>query len=323
MMTVAWMGYYNYRVFGSPLTLPYTVNRNPMLWRHTLSGSRPGLNPYTGTRPYGVFIVGMNLSTTREFTAALSIKALIKALEGVLFFAGIALLPPLLMLRRVLADRRIRFLLVCMAVLIAGLVVQIFLLPHYLAPFTAVFYALGLQAMRHLRLAKIDRRPVGLGWVRLTVTICIVLAGIRLFAGPLHLNVPEWPASKWSFYWYGPAAFGAERYRVEKELEQLPGKHLALVRYSPGRPLLDEWVYNAADIDASRVIWAREMGAAENLELIHYYQDRHVWLVQPDLLPAAPARHTLSHACRLENASTGAQLPSSSTKKETAQEVQR
>src|SRR6476469_6908366 len=23
----SWMGYYNYRVFGSPLTLPYTVNR--------------------------------------------------------------------------------------------------------------------------------------------------------------------------------------------------------------------------------------------------------------------------------------------------------
>src|SRR6185312_13650984 len=24
----AWMGYYDYRAFGSPLTLPYTVNRN-------------------------------------------------------------------------------------------------------------------------------------------------------------------------------------------------------------------------------------------------------------------------------------------------------
>ena len=26
--TAAWMGYYNYRAFGSPLTLPYTLNRN-------------------------------------------------------------------------------------------------------------------------------------------------------------------------------------------------------------------------------------------------------------------------------------------------------
>jgi hypothetical protein len=41
-------------------------------------------------------------------------------------------------------------------------------------------------------------------------------------------------------------------------------------------------VYNEADIDGSKVIWAQEMDAAANLELIHYYRDRKVWLVQPD-----------------------------------------
>ena len=107
-------------------------------------------------------------------------------------------------------DRRTRFLVVCMAVMVAGMLVQIFLIPHYLAPFTVVFYALGLQAMRHLRLARMDGRPVGLGWVRLIVTLVIVLAGARLFAGPLHLSDPEWPPSKWLCAWYGP---GASPYR--------------------------------------------------------------------------------------------------------------
>jgi hypothetical protein len=49
---------------------------------------------------------------------------------------------------------------------------------------------------------------------------------------------------------------------------------------------LDEWVYNTADIDNSKVVWARDMDEAENLELIRYYKDRTVWLVQPDRKPA-------------------------------------
>jgi hypothetical protein len=49
---------------------------------------------------------------------------------------------------------------------------------------------------------------------------------------------------------------------------------------------MDEWVYNAADIDNSKVVWAREMDEAENLELMNYYRDRTVWLVQPDSKPA-------------------------------------
>jgi hypothetical protein len=59
------------------------------------------------------------------------------------------------------------------------------------------------------------------------------------------------------------------------------------VRYSAKHNPYDEWVYNAADIDHSKVIWAREMGAPDDLELIQYYADRTVWLVQPDAPGAA------------------------------------
>ena len=74
---------------------------------------------------------------------------------------------------------------------------------------------------------------------------------------------------------------------VEATLEQLPGKQLRDRQiFSHHNPLVDEWVYNAADIDNSKVVWARDMDAAENSELIQYYKDRKVWLVQPDLTPA-------------------------------------
>jgi hypothetical protein len=211
---------------------------------------------------------------------------LVKAARGIGFYAGFVLLVPLIMLRRVFLDRRIRFLVLCVFVLMAGMLIEIFLLPHYLAPFTSAFYAIGLQAMRHLRLWKPGAQPVGLTLVRLIVTLCLVLAGMRLYAGPLHIHLAEWPPSAWVDKWYGPDHFGTERARIESELEQMPGKQLVIVHYSSEHNPIDEWVYNDPDTDNSKVVWAREMSSAENLELMHYYGDRKVWLVQPDLLPA-------------------------------------
>jgi hypothetical protein len=56
----------------------------------------------------------------------------------------------------------------------------------------------------------------------------------------------------------GPDHFGTERARVEADLKQLPGKQLVIVRNSTRHNPLDEWVYNAADIDVSEIVWARD-----------------------------------------------------------------
>jgi hypothetical protein len=190
------------------------------------------------------------------------------------------------MLRRVLHDRRIRFLVLCVLVLMAGMLIMIYMIPHYLAPFTAAFYAIGLQCMRHLRVWKPEGRPAGRALVRLSVLLCFVLAGLRLFAAPLHFTIPEWPASNWSGMWYGPDRYGAGRAHIENELEHLPGKQLVLVRPSLKRNVLDQWVYNHAGIDDEKVVWAAEMDAANNQQLLRYYRDRKAWLVNMDTEPA-------------------------------------
>jgi len=286
--TVSWLGYYDYRAFGNPLTLPYTVDRNTY--------ARAPYYVWQQPRPEPVYrhVVLRRFYDENELKAyalihspsGFVVQSLIKLARGFLFFAGLALLPPLIMLRRVLLDRRIRFLVVCALVLTAGMAIEIFMIPHYLAPFTSAFYAIGLQMMRHLRLWSPQGAPVGMTLVRLTVTLCFALAGLRLFSEPLHLRVPEWPASDWSGLWYGPDHFGTERAEMKSRLEQLPGKQLAIVRYSADHNPLDEWVYNDPDIDSSKVVWAREMDAADNLELMRYYRDRKVWLVEPDAEPA-------------------------------------
>jgi hypothetical protein len=292
----AWMGYYDYRAFGKPTTLPYTVDRATYAIApyYVWQSARPA--PAYNHESLRYFY---SLNELDEFNKIHRLsgflpQTLIKVARSFEFYAGFALLPPLFMLRRVFLYRRIRFLVLSVLVLAAGMVVEIFLIPHYLAPFTAAFYAIGLQAMRHLRVWRPGGQPVGATMVRLMVSICLILAGLRLFAGPLHLALPEWPASSWTDAWYGPDHFGTERARVESGMEHLPGQQLLIVRYSPRHNPLNEWVYNAPDIDTSKVVWARDMDAAHNLELMRYYPDRKVWLVEPDTLPAAVLPYPIS-----------------------------
>jgi hypothetical protein len=55
-----------------------------------------------------------------------------------------------------------------------------------------------------------------------------------------------------------------------------------IVRYAPDHVPHEDWVYNDADIDGALVVWAREMDAGRNAALLHYFHDRHAWLLEPD-----------------------------------------
>ena len=68
-------------------------------------------------------------------------------------------------------------------------------------------------------------------------------------------------------------------------LEQKGGKHVILVRYTKAKSPHEEWIYNRADIDASDVVWAHDMGQAENRKIADYFKGRSIWLMQPDENP--------------------------------------
>ena len=287
LATCAWFGYYDYRAFGNPLTPPYAVNRATYAMAPYYVWQRPRPEPAYRHAIFDSFYRKGEMGFYNEIH---SFKGFVpytmqKILFAFLYFAGFALIPPLLMVRRIFLDRRIRFLVVSVVVMAAGMVIEIYLLPHYIAPFTAAFYAIGLQAMRHLRFWKPEGRPMGLALVRLTVFVCVLMAGVRVVAKSMHFGPNEFPPSNWNFVWFGPQHWGVPREQVKEQLEKLPGKQLAIVRYEPKHEAFDEWVYNDADIDDSKVIWAREMKPDENLELIRYYHDRTVWLVEPDQSP--------------------------------------
>jgi hypothetical protein len=77
-------------------------------------------------------------------------------------------------------------------------------------------------------------------------------------------------------------AMGKSREQFLSQLTRLPNRHLVLVRYQPGHNALAEWVYNEADIDHSKVVWARDLGPEQNEELVRYFKNRKVWLLVAD-----------------------------------------
>jgi hypothetical protein len=92
-------------------------------------------------------------------------------------------------------------------------------------------------------------------------------------------------------FWY-VAAMGADetgkperRIAVARGLAATPGRLLVLVRYGARHIFQEEWVWNEAEMDAARVVWARDSGAEENAKLMKYYAGREVWVLDADVRP--------------------------------------
>jgi hypothetical protein len=289
LLVGAGMGYYNYRVFGNVFTLPYQVNRATYAMAPVFLWSEPRPEPPYRHRIMRDFYVNFELpffNSARTIEGFLENSGL-KLLRIFFFFIGPALTVPLIAMPCVLWDRRVRFLVVAGVTFAVGLGVNAWLAPHYLAPFTAGMYGLLLQAMRHLRAWRPEGHPTGLFLVRTVPVLCLALVAVRLCAVPLKLVGP-WPTI---CTWSGSEGLGTARASTLARLESYPGRQLAIVRYAPVHDFMDEWVYNAASIDRSKVVWAREMDSQSNAELLRYFSDRTVWLVEPDYTSPKVSRY--------------------------------
>jgi len=94
---------------------------------------------------------------------------------------------------------------------------------------------------------------------------------------PFVLHFPMTWATAWS------PALGREK--IVERLEAAGGRHLVIVRYSSSHDPFREYVFNDADIDRAPIVWARDMGAEKNAELVRYFRGRRVWLLDGDQDP--------------------------------------
>jgi hypothetical protein len=279
------MGYYFWRVTGNPFRMPYEVGRETyattpiFLWQS--ARAEPTYHHPVMREFYKRYEQHFRDEEVRSAWGFIITK-LAFATAFLAFYFGPVLLLPLLMFPQILTDRKTRLLVSIGVIATLGLAVEVFFIPHYAAPLTALTLAMVLQALRHLRVWRPNGRPAGVFLVRMVPVIAAAALAIRLAAPALDL-----PLTETTLWWarLTPSERGLERARLRARLERMPGQHLVIVRYGPthdpGRQL--EWVYNRADIDRAKVIWAREMGGAENASLLEYYRDRRAWLLEPDL----------------------------------------
>ncbi|HLK47247.1 MAG TPA: hypothetical protein VKT49_03880 [Bryobacteraceae bacterium] len=277
--------HYYARVTGSPFRMPYQVDRDQYASAGIFLWEQPRPIPPYRNPQMSQFYTGWELTKFMEAKSPLGLakNTIGKAGAFWLFFLGPVFTLPFLFLPSMLHDRRIRPLLIIGAVFLAGLAINTWFYAHYAAPVAGLIYALVLQGMRHLRIWRRHGNPSGLFLARGIPVLCVAMVVLRVCAQPLAFFMPpDWPMT-----WYYTRPGNTERARIQALLEQEPGPQLAIVRYQPGHNFFEEWVYNRANIDAAKVVWARDLDTVSNRTLIQYFHDRRAWLVQTGDGPAA------------------------------------
>jgi hypothetical protein len=269
-ITLVFMGYYNWRVTGNALLFPHVLNSRTyrttglFLWDHP----KPPLqyNNQTFEDFYNDWEREEYQNTVQDVWKVSTVK-LTRSGSTYFWWGAVFLLPGLMF---ALFDRRLRFPILIFVLGAAGFFALIWSFPHYAAPLACVIFLLLVQAIRHLRRMRFARMPVGLAlsWAAFFLLATDVAASVRN-----HICDPlTWACQG-----------DPSRAAIARELSHTPGKHLILVRYEEDHNVHDEWVYNGAEIDSAKVLWARELDAQQNAKLLAYFKDRQIWLVAPDV----------------------------------------
>ena len=266
-------GYYYWRVTGSPLRMTYAVDRQTYAVVPYFLFFNMRAVPTYHSAVMRDYYAGWEV---REFQEARTVRGFIrrtlhKALELWRFYIGPVFTLPLLALPCTLRDRRMRFWLLGALVFCIGWLIETWTFPHYVAPVTGLVYLVLVQCMRHLRLWRWRGEPAGRLLVRSLPIVCCGMIFLRIAGVSVHAPLePRWPIGN------------LDQPKVVASLQQIPGKHVVIVRYGPEHNVDKDWIYNEPDIDRARVVWARDLGEQSNRELLQYFSGCHAWVMWAD-----------------------------------------
>ena len=271
--------YYSWRVTKNPFKLPYVVNRETYGWPENLAILPPLKLTYRHK------ILADMAASERANRAVYSTLGrmlnnwMARATLLWQFYVGPGLTLPLLFVPWAVASPKRKSLFWILLIMLALNTLQLVGYPQYFSAQASVFYVVLITGMRQMYVWARKR-----SWMPerlLAAVVACVACGAMFSLGMKELGIRqghfwEWP--HWGFY--------EQRAGIVHELEQLPGKHLVFVRYGPNHSPHEEWVYNAANIDRSRIVWANVMTQEKDKALRQYFADRRAWIVAPDEDPS-------------------------------------
>jgi hypothetical protein len=264
LITGAWLMYYNWRVTGDPLLVPYILHSHrymaaPLfIWQ-----SIPPL-PHYPNEQMRRFHVEVEYA---EYAKQIGLKNyLIAALDriGEIVWAYVRPLTLFIPLIVSLTFYRRRYILssalICLGVLLTHVLLCPWMRVQYMAPLLGCFFILIALGLRRINAWRIQSKPIGRTLVRAIIFTQLILAAFVMITNAITNR--QKPIT--------------ERDKVIQTLTQRGGQHLVLVRYGPDHSPMTEWVYNAADIDRSPIIFARDLGPNADRPLLEYYASRQI-----------------------------------------------
>jgi hypothetical protein len=264
---LAGLGYVNWRTTGYVARMPYQVYEDAYASAPSFLWERP--SPHAvHYRHVEIQRYWMEWGAQRHMALQQPRIFALASLEKVaillrFFFGAAALALPLLI--RALRDRWMVFAVAVSAVVVSASLFTKGTYPHYVAPVAGLLMLIMTQVLRKLWVVPRVWRYPGKHLVVVIIAATAVATGMIVGGVGSALS---------------PTRFGEERMRLSARLEASGGNHLVIVRYAQDHNVHEEWVYNRADIDASPVVWARDMGEERNARLLDYFHDRRVWLLE-------------------------------------------
>jgi hypothetical protein len=267
------MAYYNYRVTGHALRMPYLEHEKQYVVSSPLlleaQPKAPPLYSNSFLRDFWLLADRGQKQFARDHLLQAHLSDLLQLGR---FFLGWPLLVCAIGFARPLWKSPAgRSVLLLAAAFYAGAAWDARLFPHYAAPATALGYILAASALRTARTAWPGRPAERLyvtwgviGLCVLTTVMGLLTTRNRFLFGDIDYHIRAKQAS------------------VTEQLRHEPGEHLVLVRYGAHHDLYEELVYNRADLDRAKIVWARSLGPERDSALVRYYRGRKVWQVEDD-----------------------------------------
>jgi hypothetical protein len=267
VVALGFMAYYNYRVTGWATQSPYALHDET--YTMTPHFIFQDLRPPREYRHADLAYFHTEWETAhwrrqQTFRGWLGDVGRKMSEMGRIFFNPLILIVPLVALPRAFRDDRwTRLALVIVVVVALGqLIITWPFLPHYFAPALAGLACILAISIQRLQDFKWRNRSIGPMLVRITLALVIAQAALSMLSLAAARKV------SWS----------NQRQELINRLRESGGKHLVVVRYLPGHPIHQEWVYNAADIDNATVVWARDYN--DDLVASHFRKTRKVWILE-------------------------------------------
>lgn len=281
------IGYYNARITGSPIALPYMVHERTygaapqLIWQAAsppVTYNHPHMERFYHNNDARQYYLLRTFSGFIHFNLDKMTNTLLGYYHPVLLLLLLLQLPFLLKLA---PNSRL-------AVLIIGVCLFGFLFEksqfiHYTAPLMPLFLYLVYRSFQHLSTWRWREKAIGKPFVFFTLIAYMGFCGSTLYNLPVAETEP----------------FPLRRSMILQELKAKGGQHLILVHYTAKHEVNWEWVYNEADIENAPVVWAIDMGGEANRGLLEQFHNRQIWYFNADdyhweLVPFTPTNSKAS-----------------------------